>query len=253
MTKRLLLNADLGEGMPGDKDIIPHVDMVNLAAGGHAGGGSILTETVSLAVSHSKRMGAHPSYPDIKNFGRISLWGQLTTEALSLALKEQILAVIRETQAVNQNISYIKPHGALYNDASSVPEIALLLGEIVAEVSSEVCLPGMPSLPLMLLANSPGAEALSIAGTEVLSEGFADRRYTVAGLLVPRENENAVLHDVEEICNQVENMWFQREVASAEGVTTSVDIDTVCVHGDTLEAVEITRALARLISSWEEK
>lgn len=251
MAKRLLLNADVGEGMPGDSEVILHVDMANIAAGGHAGGGELLHETISLAVKHNTQIGAHPSYPDIENFGRVSLWESFNREALRTSLVEQILTVVGAAQYANAHVSYVKPHGALYNDAAKSVEVALFLGESIREASRFITLPDMPALPIMMLANSLGSQALAKAGFVVLEEGFADRAYTPSGALLDRTHSGAVLHDVKDICEQVERMWFSKQIVSADGSVVSVDIDTVCVHGDTPEAVEIAKALSKQISSWE--
>lgn len=250
MSVKLLLNADLGEGMSGDKLVIPHVDLVNVAAGGHAGGGDLLYETIDLAIQHHKQIGVHPSYPDLENFGRISLWTSMPSRVLADSLMEQILTVVGAAQKMNSNITYVKPHGALYNDAAFDTDVALFVAETVKNASSEVLIPGMPSLPIMMLANSPGSDAVKAAGYSVIEEGFADRRYTSEGLLVPRSENNAVLHDIDDICHQVESMWFSKQIISESGDLVSVQVDSVCVHGDTPEAVAIASALRVMVDSW---
>lgn len=251
MTAKLLLNADLGEGMPGDRAVIPHVDLVNVAAGGHAGGGDMLYETIELALKHNKQIGAHPSYPDRDNFGRISLWRTMPSRVLEDSLIEQMLTVVTAAQRMNSNVSYIKPHGALYNDAAFDTDVALFIAEAVRKVSNEVLIPGMPSLPLMMLANSAGITAVKDAGFSVIEEGFADRRYTSEGLLVPRSEENAIIHDIDQVQEQVETMWFSKQIVSVSGEYVSVQVDSVCVHGDTPEAVAMASALRAMLDSWE--
>lgn len=251
MSQSLLLNADVGEGMPGDDDIIACVDLANIAAGGHAGGGETLERAIDAALRHDVRIGAHPSYPDQENFGRMSRWNDMSETELADSLREQILSVATTAHNSNAHISYIKPHGALYNDAAAHPHIAEFIARVITDVSKELQLPQMPSLPVMLLANAPGTRHLMERGVPLLQEGFADRAYTSAGLLLPRDEPGAVLHDSRDILDHVTRMWHSNYVLSNEGTAVTLRVDTVCVHGDTPDAVRIAKDLRTLVTSWQ--
>ena len=230
--RRIDLNADVGEGFAdSDTLLLPLVTSANIACGGHAGDASSMAATVALCSVHGVAIGAHPSYPDREGFGRREL--PLDARELHRALTAQIesLAAIARDAAVR--LGHVKPHGALYNRAAVDPAVAAIVVNAVREVDASLLLVG--------LAGSRLLEAGRAAGLRVVAEGFADRRYTAEGLLVPRTEPRALLTDPDDVCSQVRSMVMDRRVTSLDEVSVPLEIDTVCLHGDGPHAVEFAR------------
>jgi UPF0271 protein len=208
------LNADLGEGCPWDRALLDRVTSASIACGAHAGAREVALETIELALARGVTLGAHPGYADRANFGRVD---QNLTH-------NQILALVRDqvewlSELANQSgtpLRFVKPHGALYNQAHRDAAIATPLVDAVA-------LRGLPILGM------PGGAVEQVAGTiglPFIAEGFADRRYTLDGRLVPRTEPNAILEDPDEIRQQVLDL-VDRGIA------------TLCLHGDNPRSVEL--------------
>lgn len=228
------LNCDLGEGygrwqVAGEAAVMPHIDMANVACGFHAGDPLTIQRTLRLAADHQVQVGAHPAYPDLAGFGRRSL--QCSPDEISAMVLYQIGALEGLARAVGTRVEYVKPHGALYHDMLRDESV---LRAILAAVASHG-----RNLPLMLMA-TPDAERhrqlASEYGLDVLLEAFADRRYTPAGLLVPRSEEGAVLHRRDEILRQVQEI-AAGSVTTSDGRQYALQADTICVHGDNPEGV----------------
>ncbi len=210
------LNCDLGEGAGTDAEVLPLITTANVACGFHAGDPATAFTTISLAVKHGVRVGAHPSFPDREDFGRREM--DRTEQQVYEDCVYQIGALAGIAKANGVALSHIKPHGALYNMACRECRYA---NPVVAAAE-------LFQLPLMGLPNSR-VQALSRSG--FISEGFADRRYRPDGTLVPRSEPDAFVHDPAEAAQQA--LWLAKE----RGVRT------LCVHGDNPQAVAFVRAL----------
>jgi UPF0271 protein len=218
--RRIDLNADVGEGA-GEEPLYRSITSANIACGGHAGDAGSMREAVRLAMAHGVAIGAHPSYPDREGFGRVSL--RLAPKALARSIAEQIAALLEITESAGARVAYVKPHGALYNDAVARNDIALAVAEGVASVS--------PALVLVGLAGSPALDAWRERGFRVAAEGFADRGYAADGTLVPRASAGALITDT------------ASATAQAVGLARSGRCDTICVHADTPGASAIVAAV----------
>ena len=210
---RIDLNCDLGEGAPFDADLMPLVTSANVCCGAHAGGPAGGLAALRLAVAHGVRVGAHPGYPDREHFGRRELaWepSRIVDEVMG-----QVRALQKFAAEAGASVEYIKPHGALYNQACRDEAVA---GAIL-EVGERLGLPLM-GLPGSLLARGC-----------FIPEGFADRRYRDDGSLVPRDQADAFVHSPAEAVEQ------------AKRLLASGRIRTLCVHGDNPEAVAFVVAL----------
>lgn len=241
------LNADLGEECGDDSAMLSIVSSANIAAGGHAGGGQVLLDTVEAAAARGVRIGAHPSYPDRENFGRISLAIDKDPALFMETIIQQILDVEAAAERHNTRITHVKPHGALYNDAMVNEQVALLVARSVWHASSHFLLPRMPSVPVM---GQPGSElehVCRILGVPFIPEGFADRAYKADGTLVPRSEEGAVLHDLEAIANQVRQMAETGTVTTIDGSVIPMNVSSICVHGDTPGAVAIAQTVKNIV------
>lgn len=214
------LNCDLGEGMPTDCEVIPYITSANIACCMHAGSPGIALRTMRLCQERSVIIGAHPGYTDREHFGRREK--ELPLEELIAELIFQVTGLIALARSFEIEVRYIKPHGALYNQACRDEAIA----STVAMAASAL------DLPLLALPQSAlQAASSTYPSLSYFAEGFADRRYQPDGSLVPRDRPNAYLHDPHEAVEQVE--WLIRE----RGVRS------ICVHGDNPQAIEFVRVL----------
>ncbi|WJG11288.1 5-oxoprolinase subunit PxpA [Aliiglaciecola sp. LCG003] len=229
------LNCDLGEGfgawkMPNDGLIMPYIDMANIACGFHAGDPEVIEQALRQAKQHNVSIGAHPSYPDKQGFGRRSML--LTNAELIPLLHYQIAAIDGMARVQGQPLEYVKPHGALYNDMMKSDELFAAVLSAIYQYSAD--------LPVVVQATPLWQNKLRIAesiGCGLLFEGFADRRYDDQGLLLSRSIQGAVL-DLPSMLAQVERIISHQQVKTVSGHILQLKIDTLCVHGDSVEAVD---------------
>jgi UPF0271 protein len=216
------LNSDLGEGAGLDADLMPLITSANISCGFHAGDARTARTTLDLAAQNDVQVGAHPGYPDREHFGRRDL-EQSEDEIYDLCLY-QVGALAGLARINKQPLRYLKPHGALYNQACR--DDAYARPVIAAAEALELALMGLPGSRL---------EALSTGSCPFVAEGFADRRYQPDGSLVPRSRPDAFVEDVADAVRQAQ--WLIRE----HGVRT------LCVHGDNPQAVAFVLALRRAL------
>lgn len=227
------LSADLGEGAPDEPEIWPLVTSANVACGGHYGDVDSMTDAVRRGRELGTRIGAHPSYPDRENFGRKSM--TMPAAALRGSIIEQIVAL----RDIAGPLVHVKPHGALYNDAHK----DRVLAEIVIDAIRAVD----PSLPIVCSDSSQMAAAARAAGTPVIREAFADRRYNADGSLVARSQAGSLL-DVSEAANQAAMLANENAVVARDGTRVAIPFDTICIHADMEHAVERLRAIRSALS-----
>ena len=235
------LNCDLGESfgawsMPVESAIMAEIDQANIACGFHAGDPLVMKQAILLAKQHDVTIGAHPAYPDLQGFGRRSM--AIDADELKAMIQYQVSALRGMAAICGAEVSYVKPHGALYNDM--MKDIALMrtMMQSIAAINEQSS--HMP-LALMVQATSQNA-ALKEAAQEwalpLYFEAFSDRRYTDEGLLQSRSIEGAVLDESEALL-QAKQLISSGTVTTASGNTLAVEADSLCVHGDTKGAVSI--------------
>lgn len=239
------LNSDLGEsfgiwsvGM--DDAVMPHIDMANVACGFHASDPDIMAKTIQSALKHGVSIGAHPGYEDKKGFGRRSIPHSLAE--IKHALIYQVGALVGLCQLYGAKVSYIKPHGALYNDMMSNQDIYQAIVEAIAQAQFD--------LPLMILAKADNQAYQAIADqhkVRLLFEAFADRAYTEQGTLASRQLPGSVYHEPELIINQVKQLVSEGTVTTLDGKPLALKADTICVHGDNQESINTVYQLRQLI------
>lgn len=232
------LNADLGETEGDYKELLPIVTSANVACGAHAGGGQILIDTLKAAKEHSVKVGAHPSYPDRENFGRVSLRKSISSAELIDSIAEQIAIVRDEAEKLGIKLNHVKAHGALYNDAMDHEDTASAFLEAVARISSKLPVLGLPFSKLEQLAKE--------SNFPFMAEGFIDRAYTPSLRLVPRGEAGAVL-DLDQSLRQVRDIVTSGEVSTSSGSKIPLKVLTLCVHGDSPDAAARAKAVRHLL------
>ena len=216
--------------MGDDEQVMPWIDMANIACGFHASDPHVMSRTIDLAIEHEVMIGAHPSYPDLQGFGRRAM--AFTEQEISELLIYQIGALKALCESKNTRLDYVKPHGALYHDMMNQPDV------FRAVVDAVSCF----NVPLMIMATSNNQEFLDIADlydVPLLFEAFADRTYQGNGRLMPRTEKGSVLAKEEDIINQVKQIARYGKVTSADGFVIPMEADTLCVHGDNKDAIAL--------------
>jgi UPF0271 protein len=216
------INCDLGEGVAWEEQIFPFVDVASLACGGHFGSQESLDASLSLASKYGKKVGAHPSYPDRENFGRVSL--KIPITELIESIRQQIEWFTKSTLAHHLSLDHIKFHGALYNDAAKDSDLANLLTDFLRE--------NYPKTPLLVPPQSQLEKQAREKGLSIRLEVFADRAYTADYLLSSRSLQGSLLKDLDSVEPQVKRLLFEGELYSMEGVQLPIQADTLCFHGD---------------------
>jgi len=233
---RIDLNGDVGESfgrytLGRDAALMPVLTSASIACGFHAGDPGVMRATVALAKAHRVAIGAHPGFPDLVGFGRREL--AATPREVEDLVLYQVGALAAVAAAQGVRLRHVKPHGALYNQAARDPALAAAIATAVAAFD--------PSLILFGLSGSVLLEAGRRAGLSTAAEAFADRAYRADGTLVPRDRSGAVLTDAELVARRALEMVRERAVTAADGTRVALDIDTVCLHGDTPEAALMAR------------
>jgi UPF0271 protein len=213
---------------------MPHITSANIACGFHAGDPVTMKETMQLAKRFKVAVGAHPGFPDLLGFGRREM--KLTTEELENYVIYQIGALQTIAQTRQARLQHVKPHGALYNMAAKDENISKTIIKAVQSVN--------PKLILFVPAKSATAKTASKMRQPIAFETFADRAYNPDGTLVPRSKKDSVIENPELVVKRVAQMVTEGTVSALNGETVELgEVHTVCIHGDTLTAVELARNL----------
>ena len=244
MLKKIDLNSDLGESfgqwqMGDDAAILRLVSSANVACGFHAGSPAHLLKTLKAAVAQSVIVGAHVSYPDLVGFGRRNM--DIASEELTADVIYQIGALEGLAQAAGTQVRYVKPHGALYNTIAHDKRQALAVIDAILAIN--------PELPLVGLAGSPLLNLAQQKGLKTVAEAFADRAYHSDGTLVSRQQAGAVIHDAQQAAERVLQWVNEGGIISIEGDFTPIEAQSICLHGDTPQAVAMATEIHRLLVS----
>lgn len=237
-TMRINLNADLGEGYGpwttgDDGAMLDVVSSANIACGGHAGDPDVMRATLTLARERGVSVGAHPSYPDLRGFGRRPM--ALTAKELENQIAAQIGALSAIAALEGTRVTHVKPHGALNNQAC-----------VDRTLADTVC-HAMRVIDPKLILLAPAASVLVAAGRDagliVVEEIFADRAYLPDGQLVPRSRADAMIHGAAACLAHVRAMLSAGALIAVDGTRIPTPIGSICVHGDNADAVAVARAL----------
>ncbi|WP_349866592.1 5-oxoprolinase subunit PxpA [Leifsonia sp. WHRI 6310E] len=242
MARSVDLNCDLGESfgawtMGDDDALLAVVTSASVACGFHAGDAATMLATCRTAADRGVAIGAHVSYRDLAGFGRRAM--DVPPDELRAETLYQLAALTGIARVAGTRVSYVKPHGALYNRIVRDTAQARAVAEAVAAFDS--------SLALLGLAGSEVEREAATAGLRFVREAFVDRAYRADGTLVPRGEPGAVLHDDAGIAERALRLVAEGRVIAADGTDIAVQVDSLCVHGDSAGAVGMARAVrARL-------
>ena len=238
MRRTIDLNADMGESfgpwvMGNDADLLEIITSANIACGFHAGDPDVMAQTMALAVKMGVGIGAHPGFPDLRGFGRYRI--QMPLDQLANAVRYQLGAAQGMAKVAGGQVRHLKLHGALGNMTSEDKEMAKVCFDAALDID--------PDLFVMVLAGTAQQQAVEELGCNFAAEIFADRAYNDDATLVDRRLKGAVIHDAEIAAQRMVNMVQEGAIITESGKRIEARIDTICMHGDTPEAVEIARGV----------
>jgi len=241
--KRIDLNCDMGELPEAIADgtqeaLMPSFTSINVACGGHAGDAQTMEATVKQALRWNLAIGAHPGYPDRANFGRLEL-NHLSLEAIADSVYQQVRTLAEIAGQYGVQLTHVKPHGALYNQAVHNRELAQAIADGVVRWRRDVVLVG--------LAGSPMLDVFRSTGFPVAAEAFADRRYEADATLRSRKHDDALIRDPVEASRQALSIAQQSTVPARDGTRVAIAAQTICIHGDTPGAPQIAAAVAKTL------
>ena len=242
MTRAIDLNSDLGEGygawkMGDDAAMLGIVSSANVACGFHAGDPLTILATLREAASRGVAIGAHVAYPDRVGFGRRPM--DVASAELTADVIYQIGALQGLCTAAGTRVTYVKPHGALYNTIAQDARQAAAVIEGIKAID--------PTLVMMGLAGAPILAQAREAGLATVAEAFADRAYTPAGTLVSRREAGAVLHDPDLIAARMLRLATEGVIEAVDGSPLHLSADSICVHGDSPGAVAISARIREVL------
>ncbi len=245
---KLDLNSDLGESfgswqMGDDAQVLTFVSSVNMACGFHAGDPMVMRDTLKKAAEAGTAVGAHPGYPDLVGFGRRAMI--CSPDEIYCDVLYQIGAIKGFCAAQSLPLQHVKAHGALYNQAAKDLSIALAIAHAVKDSGEDLILMG--------LAGSKFDEAAAQLGLAYAPEAFADRGYRSDGSLVPRSMEGAFIQDPETAARRVITMIKEGFVETIDGSTIEIHPASICLHGDSPQAVAMARTLRQRLLEAEIK
>jgi UPF0271 protein len=234
------LNCDMGESfgaytIGADEAVMASISSANVACGFHGGDPGVIRRTIRMAVAAGVAVGAHPGFPDLVGFGRREM--RVAPQDVEDMVLYQIGAVAALAHSEGTRLSHVKPHGALYNMAVRDRGLADAIARAVAAFDKALVLFGLPGTDLV--------RAGEACGLRVALEGFADRSYEPDGTLTPRSREGAVMHDVDAVVQRAVRMAVHGSVVASGGSEIAMRVETICTHGDTPGAQDLTRAIRR--------
>jgi len=231
MVKTIDINCDLGEGIGNDSSLMPLISSCSIACGGHYGDEETIYETLLLAKKFNVKVGAHPSFPDKPNFGRVPL--TMTSEALTETITSQVKVFEKACKALDMPVHHVKLHGALYNLAATDTAVAEAVIAALKNCNFKEALYVPPHSVIGNLAKND---------FELIYEAFIDRRYNPDLTLVSRTfNEKAIIANPEDAWMQLKNMIFDKKVLTSDSSFQHIEPATFCLHGDHPQAVVLLK------------
>ncbi len=240
------LNSDLGEGygqwaMGDDAQILDCVTSASIACGGHAGDPQTMYRTLRLAAERGVTVGAHPGYADREGFGRRVI--PMHPSEIGRMVVAQVGALVALARLADTQVHYVKPHGALGNLAAADTVVATAVVSAVKAIDPSLAVLAISGTALELVSNE--------LGMRTFSEIFADRAYLPNGHLVPRGQPGAVLHDIDEACDRLLAYLRTGWMPVVGGEPIALAAHSVCVHGDSAQAVDMARRIRARLAAEE--
>lgn len=236
--KTIDLNCDVGEGIGNEAMLFPFISSCNISCGLHAGDDQTIQKAINLAIKNKVVIGAHPSFDDRANFGRVVI--DMSREDLMELLKTQILKIKKMVESAGENLHHVKPHGALYNMAAKSNEISETIVSAIEAIDKDLLLYGM--------AESETQHAAK-GRLNFVSEGFADRRYQSKSQLMTRKDDG-LRTDIEDVKVHVRELLINNRVATSGGFDL-LQVDSLCVHGDSPKAIEMVKEIRNLLMDYK--
>ena len=233
------LNADLGEGMGTDEALLEIVSSASIACGGHAGDAATIRHILEICKARGVRAGAHPGYADKLRFGRFRV--VMPLDELLGQIRSQMFLVRTIADEVGVPLAYVKLHGALANQTAE--ELAFAVG-IFATIHAMD-----PKMAVLALDNSQQVRAAKAVGLPLIREAYADRAYTAEGLLVPRNEDGAVIHDLGAVIERCVRLARAGEIVAIDGSVLQSSARSICMHGDTPGAVDLAREVRQALEA----
>ena len=236
------INCDMGESfatyeLGNDKEMIKYISSANIACGFHAGDPGWMRKTVTLAEKHGVSIGAHPSFPDLKGFGRRNM--DVSPKEVEDDVTYQIGALAAFTKT--KRLAHVKPHGSMYNMAANDENLAEAICNAVLKFDKEMI--------LIVLAGTKWVNIAQNMNLQVAQEVFADRAFAANGSLVPRGKPGAVIHDIDTVVKRSVKMITEKKVTSITGEEIKLEMDTLCVHSDTPNATKLASKINHALVS----
>lgn len=228
------INCDMGESfgqykIGNDETLMPFITSANIACGFHGGDPVHIEKTIKNAIKYNVQIGAHPSYPDLAGFGRRYM--DVKMDELKSILKYQIAAIKGLAKSNGGKLKYVKPHGALYNQAAKDEGTTLAIINAIKEMDADLILMG--------LAGSITEEVAKGNNIKFIAEAFADRQYEPSGQLMSRAKEGAVIHDGAKAVEQVLSIVLNKCVHTIGREKVPINAQSICIHGDNQQAQNI--------------
>ena len=229
----LNINCDLGEGLNNEHIIMPLIDSCNIACGGHAGDIGSMIECVEISIRNNVNIGAHPSYPDKENFGRKKI--DISRSELHDSILNQIENLNSIASSYGIKLHHIKAHGALYNQMFKDKDLSNFYLDTLNNFKDK-CYVYVPF-------NSEIEKSALRKGFKIMYEAFGDRRYNDDLSLVSRERKDALINTPNLVIDQITNIKDLKKIKSINGIYKSIKADTICIHSDTDNSIEILRKI----------
>lgn len=227
------LNCDVGEGLNNEYLIMPLISSCNISCGAHAGSVETIDKVIALAKKHNVKIGAHPSFPDRENYGRVVM--DISDTELLQSLVAQLKLFKERAERKNVQVHHVKPHGALYNLIAIKSAKALVVVKAIQEVFDDV--------KLYVPYGSRIENIAKVNGIDVVYEAFADRNYNQDLTLVSRALPYAMIDDIGKMVIHVRRMVEESKVRTVMDTLEDIKAETFCVHGDNKQVVEVLQAL----------
>jgi len=228
------INCDVGEGIGNERSLFPHISSCSIACGGHAGNAESIEKVIAVSKPFNLKLGAHPSYPDKENFGRLSI--RMPRKDLIISMREQLAVFMDILGKERLELHHVKAHGALYNDIASDAGLAQTFLEAVRGINKNTSI---------YVPYKSEIESLAIKkGFKVLREAFGDRNYNDNLSLVSRTEHNAIIETPEAVLQHILSIVVDKKVKTISGDFKDIEAETICIHGDTPDAVQILEYLS---------